>query len=168
MKNTLATGTAILLLMAAAASPAHAQASSGAAGDLQEPPSQSSDYEALGNSKSCGWAAGPAGTRQCVHLSTYENFVGWAGSEYVTGWGAVNNMCDRAHGIKFKKKGDSSYTYYTRYLDTCLPPVLFSSYHEWEINTSVQSGSQVCARSKNSYTNDVWTSWRCQTVYGTI
>lgn len=117
----------------------------------------------------CRLAPGGIGANICVNFSKYENYVGTVESRYDPGvatW--PDNICRRHHQVMYKKKGASAYTTKTKSYEGCIPGIGFRSQASFYPEAIMQSGSQVCARAKNSRTDDEWTVWSCKTVSGTL
>lgn len=151
--QTLAALLAIGLVLSAA--PALADTS---------PSSTRSEHEAL-DASGCTLAPGVgAGSQQCIEVYGDHAYVHDTDTIYrpgVSPW--PPNICNRYGGWKFKRAGSSSYTLRTQGPYGCIPGVLPSS-HQWYARANFADNSSFCARSKNSHTNNAWTTYACITI----
>lgn len=170
LRRIVAGGCAAPLLYLSAALPANAAEDlTAASGSNGAEGAESSGFDPQGWVKGCRLADGGVGANVCVRFSEYENYVGTLESIYdpgVSPW--PPNICDRSHQVRYTPKGATSPTTLTKNLAGCIVGIGFASVAKWSPERTMKSGSQVCARAKNSRTQHVWTVWSCKTVTGSL
>lgn len=115
------------------------------------------------SASSCHATIGPFGASQCFTALTPGLFPSVRIISLQLDYAASANICNKHYQFRYRLAGQSSNTLATRSDSGC--SVGYAS-NKLTLNRDMHNGSQVCARQRNSATNQAWTSWYCHTVWG--
>ncbi|MDQ2708130.1 MAG: hypothetical protein M3Z25_11050 [Actinomycetota bacterium] len=125
--------------------------------------------KALAYTSGCTFVDGPAGAHECVNVHGGGGVqVDSIGSVYYftpNGAATGSNVCDRHHEVSFYLGGERI----SREID---PPgcvdtasmVATGDFASFAVNANLDPNTPVCARAKNSATNQQWTPYACEKI----
>lgn len=112
---------------------------------------------------SCQATIGPLGATQCFTAVSPGLLPSVRIVSLQLEYFAGANVCNKHYQFRYRLAGQSANTTTSRSDSSC-------SYgyatNKLTLNRDMHNGSQVCARQRNSATNQTWTNWYCHTVWG--
>lgn len=156
-----AVAASLLLSGAAQATPGDI-AFTGSAPASKEYPSGDIDVSPM-SATSCQATIGALGATQCFTALSPGVLPTVRIISLQIDYAATANICDKHYQFRYRPAGQTFNTVTGRSDSGC--SYAYAS-NKLTLNRDMQNGSQVCARQRNSATNQEWTAWYCHNVWG--